>query len=165
MRAICDFANRFAPEYFVHPVVRAILLHFWLAYDHPFVDGNGRTARALFYWSVLRSGYRPFELLSISEVILRSPKQYYLAFLHSETDENDATNFVVRQVSVIRKAIQDLHACIRSKERGIDPGRGPPRAPGHCLERSPDRVDELCPAAPGNSLHGGSSSAKQRYCL
>src|SRR5262249_39667268 len=53
MAAMCDFANCKTPEGFVHPVLRAIILHFWLAYDHPFVDGNGRTARALFYWSML----------------------------------------------------------------------------------------------------------------
>jgi Fic family protein len=115
MQAMCDFANGVAPEYFVHPVVRAILLHFWLAYDHPFIDGNGRTARALFYWAMLHSKYSLFELLSISEVILRSPKRYYLAFLYSETDENDATYFVVHQMSVIRKAVQGLHACIALK--------------------------------------------------
>jgi Fic family protein len=95
--------------------VRATLLHFWLAYDHPFVDGNGRTARALFYWAMLHSKYSLFELLSISEVILRSPKRYYLAFLYSETDENDSTYFVVHQMSVIRKAVQELHACIARK--------------------------------------------------
>ena len=32
----------------MHPVVRAVLIHFWIGHDHPFVDGNGRTARALF---------------------------------------------------------------------------------------------------------------------
>ena len=48
---LCDFANEGDDgERFVHPVVRAILLHFWLAYDHPFEDGNGRTARILFFW-------------------------------------------------------------------------------------------------------------------
>jgi Fic family protein len=115
MRAMCDFANGLAPGYFIHPLVRATLLHFWLAYDHPFVDGNGRTARALFYWAMLHSKYSLFELLSISEVILRSPKRYYLAFLYSETDENDATYFVAHQMSVIKKAVQGLHGCIARK--------------------------------------------------
>ena len=54
MAAMLDFANGKTPGYFVHPVVRSIILHFWLAYDHPFVDGNGRCARTLFYWSMLR---------------------------------------------------------------------------------------------------------------
>ena len=33
---------------FVHPVVKAMALHFAIGFIHPFVDGNGRTARALF---------------------------------------------------------------------------------------------------------------------
>jgi Fic family protein len=115
MQAMCDFANRLSPKYFIHPVVRAILLHFWLAYDHPFVDGNGRTARALFYWLMLHSGYWLFEFISISEVILESSKGYYLAFLYSETDENDTTYFVVHQLNVIKKAIEGLHAYIARK--------------------------------------------------
>src|SRR5262249_39502406 len=80
MRLMCEFANARAPDYFIHPLVRSIILHFWLAYDHPFLDGNGRTARALFYWSMLRSGYWLFEYVSISKAILRAPVQYGNAF-------------------------------------------------------------------------------------
>ncbi len=56
MEALCTFANGEEAVGFLHPVVRAIIVHFWLAYDHPFADGNGRTARALFYWSMLSQG-------------------------------------------------------------------------------------------------------------
>jgi len=42
---------------FIHPVIKAILLHFWIGYLHPFCDGNGRTARALFYWYLLKNDY------------------------------------------------------------------------------------------------------------
>src|SRR6185312_15148519 len=57
LQSLCDFANQSDDgEHFVHPVIRAILIHFQIGYDHPFVDGNGRTARTLFYWSLLRSG-------------------------------------------------------------------------------------------------------------
>ena len=79
---------------FLHPVIRAIVLHFWLAYDHPFADGNGRTARALFYWAMLRQGYWIFEFLSISPFLKRTPEQYARAFLYAETDESDATYFI-----------------------------------------------------------------------
>jgi len=64
MASMCLFANGTSGERFIHPVIRAILLHFWLAYDHPFVDGNGRTARALFYWAMLRNKYWLFEFVS-----------------------------------------------------------------------------------------------------
>jgi Fic family protein len=115
MRAMCSFANAETPDYFIHPAVRAILLHFWLAYDHPFYDGNGRTARALFYWAMIRRGYWLFEFISISKIIKKAPMKYSLSFLHTETDDNDLTYFLLAQTYVIRQAIAELHAYIRRK--------------------------------------------------
>jgi Fic family protein len=109
LQAMCDFANGKTPGPFVHPVIRGILLHFWLAYDHPFVDGNGRTARALFYWQMLHSGYWLFEFISISQFLRKAPAQYGMAFLHTETDENDLTYFIIHQAETIQKALKELH--------------------------------------------------------
>ena len=114
-RAMCDFANGKTPDYFVHPAVRAIILHFWLAYDHPFVDGNGRTARALFYWAMLRGGFWLFEFISISTILRKSPAKYARSYLHTETDDNDLTYFIVYQTEVIQRAIQELFAYIERK--------------------------------------------------
>ncbi len=121
LRKLCDFANGSVSDVgkpegkFIHPAIRAILLHFWLAYDHPFVDGNGRTARALFYWSMLRQGYWLFEFVSISEILVKAPSQYATSFLLSETDDNDATYFLRYQCDVIRRAITSLHKYIQYK--------------------------------------------------
>jgi Fic family protein len=119
---LCAFANESISDVgkntatrFVHPVVRAILLHFWLAYDHPFIDGNGRTARALFYWSMLRQGYWLFEFISISEILVKAPVKYAMSFLHTETDRNDATYFLLYQSEVITRAICSLHEYIEEK--------------------------------------------------
>ena len=107
---LCAFANaKEGSSPFVHPVLRAILLHFMIGYDHPFADGNGRTARALFYWSMARSGYWLMEFLSISHFLKRAPAQYGRAYLHTETDNNDTTYFLVHQLSVIRKSLAALH--------------------------------------------------------
>jgi Fic family protein len=115
MAAMCDFANGTSPQGFIHPVLRSIILHFWLAYDHPFVDGNGRTARALFYWSMLRHNFWLFEFISISQIIVRAPSRYQRAFLYTETDDNDLTYFLLHQLEVIRRAIEELHAYIKRK--------------------------------------------------
>jgi Fic family protein len=115
LKLMCDFANGATPDYFIHPVIRAIILHFWLAYDHPFVDGNGRTARALFYWAMLRHRYWLFEFISISAVLRRAPIKYGLSFLYTETDDNDLTYFIVAQTKVIAAAIQKLHEYIDGK--------------------------------------------------
>lgn len=116
LRALCEFANRADDaEPFVHPVVRAILLHFMLAYDHPFVDGNGRTARALFYWSLARSGYWLLEYVSISRLLRQAPARYGRAYLYTETDANDTTYFILHQLAVIEQAIVALYEYLRHK--------------------------------------------------
>lgn len=120
LEAMCQFANGQTPQQFLHPVVRAMILHFWLAYDHPFVDGNGRTARALFYWLMLRNGYWLFEFISISEIILKAPVQYGEAFLNTETDQNDLTYFILHQSDVIKKSMQSLHDYINRKSHELN---------------------------------------------
>lgn len=119
MAAMCDFANGRTPGYFIHPVIRAVILHFWLAYDHPFVDGNGRTARALFYWLMLQYKYWLFEFVSISQVIVKAPAKYARAFLYTGTDENDLTYFIVYHLDVIRQAIKALYEYIELKTRRL----------------------------------------------
>jgi Fic family protein len=115
LEKMCAFANGGLTDGFVHPVVRAILLHFWLAYDHPFEDGNGRTARALFYWSMSSQDYWLTEYLSISRILNNAPRKYARSFLYTETDERDTTYFLLYQLEVIRRAIADLHAYLRRK--------------------------------------------------
>jgi Fic family protein len=116
VRLLCDFANEGDDEErFVHPVVRAILLHFWLAYDHPFEDGNGRTARILFFWLMRARGYWLAEYLPISRLIRNAPARYARAFMETETDEGDTTYFLVHQLELIARAIDDLHIYLQRK--------------------------------------------------
>lgn len=118
MQRLCDFANADEnSQPFVHPVLRAILLHFMIGYDHPFADGNGRTARALFYWSMARSGYWLMEYSSISHILRKAPAKYMRAYLYTETDRNDTTYFLLHQLHTIREAIRALHAYVDRKTR------------------------------------------------
>lgn len=116
MRRMCEFANSASEgEDFVHPVVRSILLHYWLAHDHPFVDGNGRTARALFYWSMLHRDYWLAEYLTISTILRRGHAQYVRSFLYTELDEGDLTYFVLHHLGVIERAIRGLENYLTRK--------------------------------------------------
>jgi Fic family protein len=117
MQQLCDYANRDGEDEFVNPIVKGILLHFWLAYVHPFMDGNGRTARALFYWYMLKHNYWLFEYLSISTAILSARAQYNRSFLYSEIDDNDATYFIVYNLRAIHTAIEKLNEYIARKQR------------------------------------------------
>ena len=106
-----------ADETFLHPVVRAMMIHFMIGYEHPFVDGNGRTARALFYWSMARSGYWMTEFLSISTIVRKAPAQYVRAYLLSETDDNDVTYFFDYHLRVILRSVRELHGYLARKAR------------------------------------------------
>jgi Fic family protein len=121
LEAMCNFANRPEddPGSFIHPVIRGILLHFWLAYDHPFLDGNGRTARALFYWHMRTHGYWLIEYLSISRILRKASAKYTKAFLLTETDDGDTTYFLLHQLDVIRQAVEQLHVYLRRKVKEV----------------------------------------------
>lgn len=115
---LCQFANTdHEDEDFIHPVVKATIIHFWLAYIHPYVDGNGRTARALFYWYMLSRKYWLFEFLSISRIILNARKQYEAAFLYAEYDGYDLNYFISHQLRAIHQSIEDLQIYLAKKQK------------------------------------------------
>lgn len=123
IQKLCDFANSAGDDdsqAFLHPVIKAIVLHFMLAYDHPFCDGNGRTARALFYWAMAKQGYWLVEFVSISRIIKESSVQYGKAFLHTETDDNDVTYFLIHQLDVLHRSIESLHSYLDKESKEIN---------------------------------------------
>jgi Fic family protein len=116
MDRLCAFANEDDDsERFVHPVVRAILLHFWLAYDHPFEDGNGRTARILFFWAMQKRGYWLIEYLPISPILRKAPAKYTRAFMETESDGGDTTYFLIHQLETIERALDEHDVYLQRK--------------------------------------------------
>lgn len=100
---------------FIHPLLKGILLHFLIGYIHPFVDGNGRTARALFYWYLIKRGYWLIEYMSVSRIILKAKAQYARAYLHTEYDDNDLTYFFIYNLKCISSALEELKLYIDRK--------------------------------------------------
>ena len=115
LQALCDFANDKSGVPYLPPVLRALTIHFMMGYDHYYEDGNGRTARALFYWSMLRQGYWLTEFLSISRILRKAPSKYVRSFLLTEDDDGDLTHFYIYHLGVIQRAIADLHAYLAAK--------------------------------------------------
>jgi Fic family protein len=116
IQEVCDFANTVSDP-FIHPVVKAAVLHFALGFIHPFVDGNGRTARALFYWYMLKRNYWLFEYVPISRMLLKSPVKYSQAYLRTETDVGDVTYFVRFHLQAIVDAIGSFHRYVLAELR------------------------------------------------
>ena len=117
VESLCDFFNNDNPRTFIHPIIRGIIVHFMLAFMHPFVDGNGRTARALFYWYMLREGYKLTEYMSISRVIAKSKSNYEKAFRYVENDGNDMGYFVAYNLGALQISFQQLRDYIQRKQR------------------------------------------------
>lgn len=100
---------------FIHPIVKGIIIHFMLAYIHPFVDGNGRTSRSLFYWYMIRQGYWMIEYMSISRIIYKTKRQYEKSFLYTEYDDNDLTYFILYNLRSMKKAFEELKLYLKRK--------------------------------------------------
>ncbi len=112
---LCAFFNDESPEIFIHPIIRAITIHYLVGYYPPFADGNGRTARALFYWYMMKSNYWLVQYLSISRIIKGSKKSYEKAFLYSEADGNDIGYFIQYNLDVLIKSFDALSQYIKRK--------------------------------------------------
>ncbi|EJB3516123.1 Fic family protein, partial [Salmonella enterica subsp. enterica] len=95
------------PRY-MHPLIKACIIHFCMGFIHPFRDGNGRVARALCYWQLFRSGYEAFRYISVSRLLKEAPVKYGEAYLKSETDDMDLTYFIDYQCSIFERAISGI---------------------------------------------------------
>jgi len=115
LEALCQFADNDDPDSFIHPIIKGIIIHFMLAFIHPFVDGNGRTARSLVYWYLMKKGYWLTEYLSISRIIYRNKKQYEKAFLYTEADEYDLSYFIQFNLVTMKRAYEELKAYLQRK--------------------------------------------------
>lgn len=112
---LIDFANDKLEKRFIHPLIKAIMLHFWIGILHPFEDGNGRLARIIFYWYMLRKGYWAFSYISLSEKIVKSAKQYSLAYIYSEQDGYDLNYFISYNINKLKLARKHLRDYIERK--------------------------------------------------
>ena len=92
---------------YIHPLIVGIALHFLIGYIRPFYDGNGRTARVLFYWYLTSRGYDLFRYIPISKVITQAPAKYRDAWIATEEDL-DLTYFILYNIECIKKARKAL---------------------------------------------------------
>ena len=115
LKNMCDFANNETQEGFTHPIIKSIILHFMLAYIHPFSDGNGRTARSLVYWYLIKQGYWLMQYLSISRIIYKSKPAYEKSFLYTESDDLDLTYFIQYNLKAMNDAFKELKMYLQRK--------------------------------------------------
>lgn len=113
---LCSFFNE-GGKSFIHPIVKGIIIHFMIGWIHPFADGNGRTARSLFYWYLLKEGYWLTEYLSISRIIAKNKNQYEKSYLYTEQDDNDLNYFIAYNLKAMEQAYDELKKYIQRKQQ------------------------------------------------
>lgn len=113
LNQVCAWINADGGNY-VHPLIRACILHFMIAHEHPFRDGNGRTSRALFYWYMLKNGYEAFRYISISSLLYAAPVKYAHSYQYTETDGMDLTYFLEFQGGIIHRALDKFYEHIHT---------------------------------------------------
>ena len=113
---LCVYANKDHTNIeYIHPVIKATVIHFMIGYIHPFLDGNGRTARALFYWYAIKHGYENFQYISISALLKKRVNDYGRAYIRTETDQLDLTYFLQFNLEVIVNSLKDFSVYIQKK--------------------------------------------------
>ena len=99
LEELCTFANNDSPDDFIHPIIKGIILHFMLAYIHPF----------------MKKGYWLTEYLSISRIIYTSKAKYERAFLYTEHDDNDLSYFIQFNLDTMKRAYEELKNYLQRK--------------------------------------------------
>ena len=124
MKRLADWANASHDEAdgnkYIHPMIKAISLHFAIGYEHPFRDGNGRVARSLFYWYMFKNDYAAFRYIAISTLLKAAPIKYGKSYLYTETDEMDLTYFVEYQSGIILRAINRFNVAYKKSLSDIE---------------------------------------------
>ncbi len=114
----------------LHPVIKAGIIHYELARIHPFVEGNGRTARATATLLMFLDGYDIRKLFSLEEYFDSNPMDYYITLqavsnqLVLDTHERDLTpwlEYFVKGVAIelhrVKERVQRISADSRVKDR------------------------------------------------
>ena len=84
----------------MNDLLKAALIHFYIAYLHPYFDGNGRMARLLHLWYLVQQGYSSALFIPLSDYVNKSRKGYYDAYTLTEDNAKisgvlDVTPFLV----------------------------------------------------------------------
>ena len=109
MQALIDFINT---EDEINDLIKAAIIHFYIAYIHPYFDGNGRIARLVHLWFLIQKGYRSALFIPFSSNIEKSRKLYYEAYTTIENNRKisskvDVTPFILYFIEHVYNKMYD----------------------------------------------------------
>ncbi|GAB3015792.1 Fic family protein [Niabella terrae] len=107
MQGVFKLYNEDKQPYFIHPLIKAGLLHYLVTYIRPFRDGNGRMARLLSQTYLLKHGYWVAAFFAPSQTIFKLKGPYQKSIAQSQSDSNNIGYF-------LHFYLQSLHMTTRS---------------------------------------------------
>lgn len=109
MKLLIDFINS---EDNINDLIKAAIIHFYIAFVHPYFDGNGRMARLVHLWFLIQKGYQSALFIPFSSNIEKSRKAYYDAYTLIEenkkySDKIDVTPFILYFINNVYNKINE----------------------------------------------------------
>lgn len=116
MKSLIEFINA---EDGINDLIKAAVIHFYIAYVHPYFDGNGRMARLVHLWFLIQKGYQSALFIPFSSQIEKSRKAYYDAFTAVEENKNysgiiDVTPFILYFINNVYNKINEGSAAVET---------------------------------------------------
>ncbi len=100
---------------FIDSVIQAIVTHVYIAWIHPFGDGNGRTARLLEFYILLRAGNPDFATHLLSNFYNETRNEYYRQ-LDKTTKTGDLSDFISYAVQAYRDGLNSILNLIQENQ-------------------------------------------------
>ncbi len=104
-----------------HPIVRSAIFHHEFVGIHPFVDGNGRVARAASQWLLLRDGYDSTWTLGLDEFFAQDQAKYYDMIQQTHDMDSDYTCWIEYIAQGLLESIQTVARRLKEGNRGGKP--------------------------------------------
>ena len=96
----------------LHPVILSAKIHQGLVFIHPFIDGNGRTARLLMNLTLLRNGYPP------ACIYYNERKDYYAALESANFGDTKGFEYVI--ASAVKNSMEDYLSFVKVKNKNAE---------------------------------------------
>ncbi len=111
-----EFHYETGQQTFIDKVVEAIVCHLYIAWIHPFGDGNGRTARLIEFYLLLRAGL-PDVASHILSNHYNNTREAYYRHIEAATRETDLTRFIAYAVQGFHDGLNEILDLILANQK------------------------------------------------
>jgi Fic family protein len=93
----------------LNPVVVSAIFHHQFVSIHPFLDGNGRTARIVALWLLYQNGFDTKHYLAVDEYFADNRKKYYQKIMQTRELDCDFTYWIEYVAEAIQFSLEAVH--------------------------------------------------------